>query len=161
MAFGMFVVIRVMNSFFMICSPKIFGEQIISFFQFPNYNKKYIINLKGIFMSELTFSEYQEKAKETALYPNVGNNPYYPTLGLTGEAGEISNKVKKIMRDKDGAIDDETRDDIKKELGDVLWYVAAVASEFGLNMGEIASKNYEKLKKRQEEGKIKGNGDNR
>jgi NTP pyrophosphatase (non-canonical NTP hydrolase) len=112
-------------------------------------------------MSNLSFSEYQEKAKETALYPNVGNNPYYPTLGLTGEAGEISNKVKKIMRDKDGAIDDETRDDIKKELGDVLWYVAAVASEFGLDMGEIAEKNYEKLKKRQEEGKIKGNGDNR
>lgn len=112
-------------------------------------------------MSNLTFSEYQEKAKETALYPNVGKNPYYPTLGLTGEAGEISNKVKKIMRDKDGAIDDETRDDIKKELGDVLWYVAAVASEFELDMGEIAKKNYEKLMKRQEEGKIKGNGDNR
>jgi len=112
-------------------------------------------------MSNLTFSEYQEKAKETALYPNVGSNPYYPTLGLTGEAGEISNKVKKIMRDKDGLIDDETRDDIKKELGDVLWYVAAVASEFGLNMGDIAEKNYDKLKKRLEEGKIKGNGDNR
>lgn len=140
---------------------KILASKSSHFFYFPIIIKKYIINLKGLLMSELTFSEYQEKAKETALYPNVGNNPYYPTLGLTGEAGEISNKVKKIMRDKDGAIDDETRDDIKKELGDVLWYVAAVASEFGLNMGEIASKNYEKLKKRQEEGKIKGNGDNR
>jgi NTP pyrophosphatase (non-canonical NTP hydrolase) len=112
-------------------------------------------------MSDLTFSEYQEKAKETALYPNLGNNPYYPALGLTGEAGEIANKVKKIMRDKDGKIDEETRDDIKKELGDVLWYVAATASEFGLDMGEIASKNYEKLKKRLEEGKIQGSGDNR
>lgn len=112
-------------------------------------------------MPNLTFSEYQEKAKETALYPNVGSNPYYPSLGLSGEAGEIANKVKKIMRDKSDVIDDETRDDIKKELGDVLWYVAAVASEFKLDMGEIAEKNYEKLKKRLEEGKIQGNGDNR
>jgi NTP pyrophosphatase (non-canonical NTP hydrolase) len=131
------------------------------FLKFPFIIKKKYLILKGNIMSDLTFSEYQEKAKETALYPNVGNNPYYPTLGLTGEAGEISNKVKKIMRDKDGAIDEETRDDIKKELGDVLWYVAAVSSEFGLNMGDIATKNYEKLKKRLEEGKIKGNGDNR
>lgn len=112
-------------------------------------------------MPNLTFSEYQEKAKETALYPNVGSNPYYPSLGLSGEAGEIANKVKKIMRDKSDVIDDETRDDIKKELGDVLWYVAAVATEFKLDMGEIAEKNYEKLKKRLEEGKIQGNGDNR
>lgn len=112
-------------------------------------------------MENLTFEKYQEGAKETALYPNVGKNPYYPALGLTGEAGEIANKVKKIMRDKDGHIDDETRDDIKKELGDVLWYVAAVASEFGLSMGEIASKNYDKLKKRQENNTIKGSGDNR
>jgi len=131
------------------------------FFKIPFIIRNNYKNLRKRIMSDLTFSEYQEKAKETALYPNVGNNPYYPTLGLTGEAGEISNKVKKIMRDKDGSIDDETRDDIKKELGDVLWYVAAVASEFGLNMGDIASKNYDKLKKRQEEGKIKGNGDNR
>ncbi len=112
-------------------------------------------------MSSLTFSEYQEKAKETALYPNVGKNPYYPSLGLAGEAGEIANKVKKIMRDKNDQIDDETREDIKKELGDVLWYVSAVAGEFGLDMGEIAEKNYDKLKKRLAEGTIKGNGDNR
>jgi len=112
-------------------------------------------------MDSLTFSNYQSSAQTTAMYPNVGNNPYYPGLGLAGEAGEIANKIKKIMRDKDGKIDDETRDDIKKELGDVLWYVSAVATEFGLDMSEIAYKNYEKLKKRMEEGKIKGNGDNR
>jgi NTP pyrophosphatase (non-canonical NTP hydrolase) len=112
-------------------------------------------------MENLTFEKYQEGAKETAIYPNVGNNPYYPTLGLTGEAGEISNKVKKIMRDSDGKISDEHRDDIKKELGDVLWYVAMVASEFNLNMGEIAQKNYDKLKKRQENNALKGSGDNR
>jgi len=112
-------------------------------------------------MPDLTFNEYQLKAKETALYPNLGKNPYYPALGLSGEAGEIANKIKKIMRDKNDIISDEDRDDIKKELGDVLWYVAAVADEFGLKMGEIAEKNYEKLKKRLEEGKIQGNGDNR
>jgi len=112
-------------------------------------------------MENLTFTQYQEGAKETAIYPNVGSNPYYPTLGLTGEAGEISNKVKKIMRDSDGKISDEHRDDIKKELGDVLWYVAMVASEFGLNMGEVASKNYDKLKKRQENNTLQGSGDHR
>jgi NTP pyrophosphatase (non-canonical NTP hydrolase) len=112
-------------------------------------------------MENLTFTQYQEGAKETAIYPNVGSNPYYPTLGLTGEAGEIANKVKKIMRDSDGKISDEHRDDIKKELGDVLWYVAMVASEFGLNMGEVASKNYDKLKKRQENSTLHGSGDHR
>jgi NTP pyrophosphatase (non-canonical NTP hydrolase) len=112
-------------------------------------------------MNDLTFTQYQENAKETAIYPNLGKNPYYPTLGLAGEAGEIANKVKKIMRDKDGSIDEETRDDIKKELGDVLWYVSAVASEFGLSLEEIAQKNYEKLLKRKENNTIKGNGDNR
>jgi NTP pyrophosphatase (non-canonical NTP hydrolase) len=65
------------------------------------------------------------------------------------------------MRDSDGKISDEHRDDIKKELGDVLWYIAMVASEFNLNMGEIAQKNYDKLKKRQENNTLKGSGDNR
>jgi NTP pyrophosphatase (non-canonical NTP hydrolase) len=112
-------------------------------------------------MENFTFLEYQEKAKETAIYPNLGKNPYYPTLGLVGEAGEIANKVKKIMRDKNGVVDSETKEDIKKELGDVLWYVSAVASEFQLSMSDIAFANYEKLKKRMEDGKIKGSGDNR
>jgi len=117
--------------------------------------------MKGQFMDSLTFSNYQSSAQTTAMYPNVGNNPYYPGLGLAGEAGEIANKIKKIMRDKDGKIDDETRDDIKKELGDVLWYIAMLAVEFKLDMGEIAQNNLDKLQKRKEEGKIQGNGDNR
>ena len=109
----------------------------------------------------MEFNEYQLKALETALYPNMEQNPYYPTMGLVGEAGEIANKVKKIMRDKDGVIDEETRQDIKKELGDVLWYVAVVAFEFNLDLEEIAISNIEKLAKRKEMGTIKGSGDNR
>jgi NTP pyrophosphatase (non-canonical NTP hydrolase) len=109
----------------------------------------------------MNFNEYQEKALTTAMYPEIGNNPYYPTLGLVGEAGEIANKVKKIMRDKGGVIDEETRVEIKKELGDVLWYVAVVASEFGLELETVAQTNIEKLAKRKEHGTITGSGDNR
>jgi NTP pyrophosphatase (non-canonical NTP hydrolase) len=112
-------------------------------------------------MNNLTFSNYQDVAKTTALYPNVGKNPFYPTLGLAGEAGEVANKVKKIMRDTDGEISSEVRDDLRKELGDILWYVSTLATELGLSLEEIAQGNLDKLKKRMEEGKIKGNGDNR
>jgi NTP pyrophosphatase (non-canonical NTP hydrolase) len=109
----------------------------------------------------MNFNEYQEKSLTTAMYPEIGNNPYYPTMGLVGEAGEIANKVKKIMRDKNGVIDEETKTDIKKELGDVLWYVAVTAKEFDLDMDTIAQTNIEKLAKRKEHGTITGSGDNR
>lgn len=109
----------------------------------------------------MEFNEYQLKAIDTAIYPNMESNPYYPTMGLVGEAGEIANKVKKIMRDKGGVIDEQTREDIQKELGDVLWYVAMVAFEFNLDLEDIAIKNIEKLAKRKEMGTITGSGDNR
>jgi len=109
----------------------------------------------------MDFEEYQRKAAKTAVYPDIGNNFAYPTLGLVGEAGEIANKVKKIMRDKGGVIDDSVREDMKKELGDVLWYVAATAAEFKLSMDEIAAANIEKLASRAARDQIKGSGDDR
>lgn len=93
----------------------------------------------------LSFEEYQEAARATALYPKRLNNLEYPTLGLAGEAGEVANVVKKIQRDFGGEITDETRAKLKDELGDVLWYICACADELGLTLEEIARFNVEKL----------------
>lgn len=109
----------------------------------------------------MDFKEYQEKSRKTALYPNIGNNFVYPTLGLAGEAGEVAEKIKKVIRDKEGIIDDATREEIKKELGDVLWYVSQLATEIGLSLDDVAEKNIEKLYSRMERGKLHGSGDNR
>ena len=109
----------------------------------------------------MELSEYQKKSLTTALYPNVGNNPYYAALGLTGEAGEVANTVKKIMRDDDGTITDEKQAEIKKELGDVLWYVACVASELKLDLNEVAQANLDKLASRKERGVLGGSGNDR
>lgn len=109
----------------------------------------------------MNFQEYQNKSRKTAQYPDAGKNFVYPTLGLSGEAGEVAEKVKKIIRDKGGVVDDETRDAIKKELGDVLWYVAQLSTEFGLSLDEVAEGNIVKLYSRLERGTIQGSGDNR
>jgi len=109
----------------------------------------------------LTFEEYQKKSRKTALYPNVGENFIYPTLGLTGEAGEVAEKVKKILRDNNGVVNDEKKSEIKKELGDVLWYIAQIATELGLSLDEIAELNIEKLYSRLERKKLSGSGDER
>ena len=109
----------------------------------------------------MDFEEYQKKAKTTALYPDSGNNFVYPTMGLVGEAGEIANKAKKIIRDHNSEIKEQHVEDMKKELGDVLWYVSQVASEFGLKLNDIAEKNIEKLASRKERGQIQGSGDDR
>lgn len=109
----------------------------------------------------MTFKEYQIESRKTAIYPNKDNNYVYPTLGLAGEAGEVSECIKKIIRDKNGKIDKESRELLKKELGDVLWYIANLAIEFKLDLEDIAKTNVTKLKSRQERNKIHGSGDNR
>lgn len=96
----------------------------------------------------MNFQEYQEEASKTALYPRRMSNLEYPTLGLAGEAGEVANIVKKIQRDNEGIITDETRDKLRDELGDVLWYISACADELGLTLEEIAAFNVNKLAKR-------------
>ena len=109
----------------------------------------------------MEFNEYQKQARTTAIYAGFGKNFIYPTLGLVGEAGEVAEKIKKIIRDGDGVIDDEKRAELEKELGDVLWYIANLGVELGLEMDSIAQKNLAKLKSRQERGVLHGSGDNR
>lgn len=109
----------------------------------------------------MDFSAYQKQANTTAQYPNAGNNLYYPALGLGGEAGEVLNKVKKIMRDSDGTITDEHRTTLTNELGDVLWYVATMATELGIDLNEVVETNLAKLASRKERGVLHGDGDHR
>ncbi|TAL20756.1 hypothetical protein EPN90_00025 [Patescibacteria group bacterium] len=109
----------------------------------------------------MNFDEYQKLSRRTAVYPNQGNNFIYPTLGLAGEAGEVAEKVKKILRDYNGVADESKKNEIAKELGDVLWYVAQIATELGLSLDDVARLNLEKLISRLERGKIQGDGDER
>ena len=110
--------------------------------------------------NSLTFDDYQAKAKETAIYPqNV--KLLYPALGLTGEAGEVANKVKKVVRDGVNNMPSDWREQIAAELGDVLWYVASVATDLNLSLGQIAEENNTKLNSRKERGTIGGFGDTR
>ena len=109
----------------------------------------------------MDFNTYQKNARLTAQYPNLGANYIYPTLGLVGEAGEVAEKVKKVIRDKKGVFDDESKRGLKKELGDVLWYLSNLCNEFNFSLDDIALQNLEKLKLRAAKGKISGSGDDR
>jgi len=106
----------------------------------------------------MDFKTYQTKANSTAIY-DAKFSILYPTLGLAGEAGEVAEKVKKIIRDNKQIVDE--KEDIAKELGDVLWYIAAIGRDIGYSLEVIAEMNIEKLSDRKERGKIKGEGDNR
>lgn len=109
----------------------------------------------------MEMNNYQKGARKTAIYPNKKTNIYYPALGLAGEAGEIANKVKKIMRDYNGRVDRRTKKALADELGDVLWYVSDLASVLKLKLDNIAINNLLKLMSRARRNKIKGSGDNR
>ena len=108
----------------------------------------------------MDFQDYQQKARETAIYPSE-HSILYPTLGLCGEAGEVAEKVKKVIRDKGGEFDETDRMNIRKELGDVLWFIAQMANELEVPLSVIARRNLDKLTSRQERGVLKGSGDNR
>ncbi len=109
----------------------------------------------------MNFDEYQEKSRKTAIYPDLGKNYIYPALGLVGEAGEVADKIKKIIRDAGGIVDEARKTELQKELGDVLWYIAQLSTEFGFSMDSVAEKNIEKLYSRMERGQLHGDGDNR
>jgi NTP pyrophosphatase (non-canonical NTP hydrolase) len=109
----------------------------------------------------MDFQAYQESSRETARYPEAGRNAIYPTLGLCGEAGEVADKVKKVLRDREGRFDESVRDDLRLELGDVLWYVAQLATELDLRLEDIATANLEKLASRAARNVIGGSGDRR
>ena len=103
---------------------------------------------------------YQKVALTTAIYPRE-QAIIYPTLGLAGEAGEVANKVKKIIRDGSDSKDEKLVSEIKAEIGDCLWYIAVLANDFDIKLSDIASANLEKLEKRKEKGTIHGSGDDR
>ena len=90
----------------------------------------------------MDFKEYQEKSRKTAIYPKIGENYVYPALGLGDEAGEVLGKI-------------------KKELGDVLWYLTQLSTELEISLDDVAQANIEKLYSRLERGTLQGNGDNR
>jgi len=109
----------------------------------------------------MDFEEYQKISRKTAIYPDKDNNFVYVTLGLIGEAGEVAEKIKKVLRDNNGILDEERKQALKKELGDVLWYLAQLSTELGLSLDDIACFNIEKLSLREQRGTLHGDGDNR
>ena len=109
----------------------------------------------------MDFEEYQKLAHRTAKFPKIIEDYIYPVLGLVGEAGEISNKIKKIFRDDKGILTDSRKEEIKNELGDILWYVAEVSTCLGLELDDVAEANIKKLASRLEKNTITGDGDNR
>lgn len=122
----------------------------------------------------MTFEQYAEEAAGTAIYPSImsmnesGDFSFescqgitYPALGLCGEAGEVTELIKKMHRDDHGCLTVERQAKLKKELGDVLWYLSEVTRQAGLSLSEVALANIEKLKARQKAGTIQGSGSDR
>jgi NTP pyrophosphatase (non-canonical NTP hydrolase) len=111
----------------------------------------------------MNFNQYQELCKTTAIYPKVGNGTLslYPFLGLGGEVGEVLEIVKKTERDAAGVLNEERKTHLIKELGDVLWYISAIATDLNIEFNEVAQTNIDKLAKRKENNTLNGSGDNR
>jgi len=110
----------------------------------------------------MTFEEYQKQALTTAIpNPDPLMDKTIWAMGISGEAGEVLEKWKKIVAYKDGKISDEDKQELKKELGDVVWYIAVLADRLDLSLEEVMQLNVDKLKDRQKRGKLKGAGDNR
>jgi NTP pyrophosphatase (non-canonical NTP hydrolase) len=109
----------------------------------------------------MSFNTYQQAIREMEMYPHIAIDPYYVTLGLCGETGEVADKMKKVHRDNDGKFTPDIVEEIGKELGDVLWNLAALASVLGLQFDDVARRNIEKLRSRVRRNTINGNGDNR
>ncbi len=107
-----------------------------------------------------SLDQYQEFVRQTKVYDKE-YKLVYPVLGLVNEAGEVAGKVKKLMRDDGGQLSQERFEDIVSELGDVVWYLTAVADDLGITISDVIFENFMKLKSRKERGMIKGSGDHR
>lgn len=116
-------------------------------------------------VKELTLNDFQAICETT----DVGTSAQdclepgwlYYVLGVAGETGELAEKIKKLFRDKKGVIDDEFKDGVAKEIGDVMWYLARLADNFGISFNDIAQMNVDKLASRYKRNKLHGDGDNR
>lgn len=113
----------------------------------------------------MNFNDYQAWAKTTDVFKPAKkvSDPAFVAkiLGLSGESGEVADKFKKIIRDKNGKLNKEDKEDIIKELGDVIWYVATIARYMEVPLEEIVEKNIVKLSTRKANNKLHGSGDNR
>ena len=108
----------------------------------------------------MEFNEYQTRALSTAIFPN-DNSITYLSLALCGEAGEIADKVKKVIRDQNGKYSPPDLEAIAMEIGDVLWYAANLANALGYDFDRVAALNLDKIISRFERGTLHGNGDTR
>ena len=111
-----------------------------------------------------SFNDYQAWTRDTAVYPKKNNKEVYAylALGLTGESGEVADHVKKFLRGDDGGeLSEERRENIRRELGDVLWYIARLSDELNITLEDIARLNHDKLTARKKGGTLKGSGDSR
>lgn len=108
----------------------------------------------------MEINEYQKAALTTAVYPE-DKRIIYPALGMCGEAGEVADKVKKVIRDNNQHFTDDKKLEIAKEVGDVLWYCATMAHDIGFTLEKVAQMNIDKLASRKQRGKLSGSGDNR
>jgi NTP pyrophosphatase (non-canonical NTP hydrolase) len=110
----------------------------------------------------MTLDEYQKEALVTAVWSGDDMRDLaHWVLGVTGEAGEVAEKVKKIIRDYDGQVSDDAKKELIKEMGDVMWYLAVLAEHLGYKFEEVGQVNIKKLRDRQARNKIHGSGDNR
>ena len=109
---------------------------------------------------KMDFNTYQETAVSTAIYPDT-HRILYPALGMAGEAGEVANKVKKIIRDGTDNLPEDWKDQLASEIGDVLWYCAALSNDIGIPLALIAAQNRDKLLARKQKGTLQGSGDTR
>ena len=126
--------------------------------QFISYVDLLVVDFEE--SKSLNFNDYQKIAKTTAIYPDE-YKIIYPALGLVGEAGEVANKVKKIVRDGEDKMSSDWKQQLASEIGDVLWYCAALASDLNMSLGVIASQNKDKLEARLKKGTLQGSGDKR
>lgn len=109
----------------------------------------------------MDLKKYQKESRKTAVYQGKDKSYIYPMMGLAGETGEVIEKIKHVFRDKNNKFDAESKKEIAKEMGDVLWYLAQLSTELGLSLDKIATENLTKLQSRKKRKKILGRGDNR
>lgn len=113
----------------------------------------------------MNFNDYQKKAITTDTFGGNGlvSDPAFITkvLGLVGEAGEVAEKFKKVLRDKDGVLSDSDKAEVIKELGDVLWYISSISHYLDVSLQQVADGNLEKVLSRKDRGMTQGSGDNR